>query len=233
MAQRSKLYLASLDGSLPPRALTGGVCYCCKTSLASGPPGTIFAAWRHVYPGNLRDMAFMMSRDAGRTFAPTVRVSEDQWVLEGCPDDGPSMTVDAKGGVHVVWPTLVSGEKDGEPTIGIFYSSTADGSRFSRREAIPTAGIPHHPRVVVGADGGLVAAWDESSDGTRRIAVARGDGGSGKVRFRREVISSGQAAVYPAMAVTSDAVIIVWTSGASKSSSIRVHRLTAGGTDSH
>jgi hypothetical protein len=86
---------------------------------------------------------------------------------------------------------------------------------------------------VVGADGGLVAAWDESSDGTRRIAVARGDGGSGKVRFRREVISSGQAAVYPAMAVTSDAVIIVWTSGASKSSSIRVHRLTAGGTDSH
>jgi hypothetical protein len=233
MAQRSKLYFASLDGSLPPGALTGGVCYCCKTALASGPNGTIFAAWRHVYPGNLRDMAFMMSRDAGRTFAPTVRVSEDQWVLEGCPDDGPSMAVDAKGVVHMVWPTLVAGGKNGEPTIGIFYSSTSDGSRFSQRDALPTSGIPHHPRIVVGADGGLVAVWDESGDGTRRIAVARGGAAGGKFKFRRDVIGSAEAAIYPAMAVTDEAAIVVWTSGASKSSSIRVHRLTAGASGSH
>jgi hypothetical protein len=233
MAQRSKLYLASLDGSLPPRALTGGVCYCCKTALSTTPTGSIFAAWRHVFPGNLRDMAFMMSRDAGRTFAPTVRVSEDQWVLEGCPDDGPSMAVDSKSVVHLVWPTLVADGKNGDPTIGIFYSSTADGSRFGQREAIPTAGVPHHPRIVVSTDGTLVAAWDESGDGTRRIALARGGAGGGKTRFRREVISSAEAAVYPAMAITGDAAIVVWTSGASESSSIRIHRLPMGAAGSH
>jgi len=60
MAQKSKLFFASLDGGVAPQAVTGGVCYCCKTALAAGANGTIYAAWRHVYPGNLRDMAFTM-----------------------------------------------------------------------------------------------------------------------------------------------------------------------------
>src|SRR5205814_624751 len=67
MAQRSKLFVGSLDGAIAPRAITGGVCYCCKTALAVGPDGAIHAAWRHVYPGNIRDIAFTVSRDGGAT----------------------------------------------------------------------------------------------------------------------------------------------------------------------
>ena len=69
----------------------------------------LYAAWRHVYPGNMRDMAFTVSRDGGATFAPPLRVSEDKWVLEGCPDDGPAIAVDGRSHVHLVWPTLVAG----------------------------------------------------------------------------------------------------------------------------
>jgi hypothetical protein len=185
-------------------------------------------------PGNLRDMAFAISRDSGRTFTPPVRVSEDKWMLEGCPDDGPSLAVDGKGVVHVIWPTLVAGGKTNEPTIGIFYASTTGGLRFGRREPIPTEGIPHHPRVVIASDGQLVAAWDESGAGARRIAVARAAlDGTGRVTFKREVIGSSEAAVYPAMAAAGDAVVIAWTSGSSASSSIRVQRLPSGGTNSH
>jgi hypothetical protein len=50
MAERSKLYVASLDGAVAPRALTGGVCYCCKTALATAADDSLFLAWRHVYP---------------------------------------------------------------------------------------------------------------------------------------------------------------------------------------
>src|SRR5262249_9803663 len=95
MAQKSKLFVASLDGAVPPHAVTGGVCYCCKTALAVGGDGAVYAAWRHVYPGNLRDIAFAASRDGGRTFSAPVRVSEDRWMLEGCPDDGPAIAIDA------------------------------------------------------------------------------------------------------------------------------------------
>lgn len=132
MAQHSKLYMASLDGAVPPRALLGGVCYCCKTALATSADGSIVAAWRHVYPGNIRDIAFTMSRDGGKAFAPPVRVSEDKWVLEGCPDDGPAMAVDAKNRIHIVWPTLIT--EAGEQTIALFYATSADGRRFTPRK---------------------------------------------------------------------------------------------------
>jgi hypothetical protein len=50
-----------------------------KTTIAAARDGAIYAAWRHVYPGNVRDIAVTMSRDGGRTFAPPVRISDDKW----------------------------------------------------------------------------------------------------------------------------------------------------------
>ena len=40
-AQLSKLFVARMDGSGSARALTGGVCYCCKTTVAAGRDGDI------------------------------------------------------------------------------------------------------------------------------------------------------------------------------------------------
>jgi hypothetical protein len=258
MAQQSKLFFASLDGTTAPHAVTGGVCYCCKTALATGAGGWIYAAWRHVYPKNLRDMAFTLSRDGGRTFAPPVRVSEDKWMLEGCPDDGPSMVVDAKKRIHIVWPTLITeetaetaenAEKSGssqrslrsprlnntEPTIALFYAMSIDGKTFTARERIPTEGMPHHPRLAVGADGSLTVAWDEAAGGSRRIAVGRGIAdAAGHPRFRREALTTSGSAVYPALAVAGDGVVVGWTSGASAASVIQVVRLAesrSGATD--
>ncbi len=219
MAQKSKLYVASIDGSLPPHAITGGVCYCCKTALVAGADGALYAAWRHVYPGNLRDMAFTVSRDGGRTFAPPLRVSEDKWMLEGCPDDGPAMAVDAQNRVHLAWPTLVNGA-DGEPGIGIFYASSGDARRFSAREQVPTEGVPHHPRIAVDRSG-VILVWDEAKDGTRRIVMARRAGGS----FKSTVISDGTPGLYPMAVPVAGGVVAVWTSGRGPASAIRVARL--------
>lgn len=228
MAQQSKLYFASLDGTAAPLAVTGGVCYCCKTALVAGAGGSIYAAWRHVYPGNLRDMAFTVSRDDGRTFAPPVRVSQDKWMLEGCPDDGPSMVVDARKRIHIVWPTLV--KEGAEETIALFYAMSSDGKSFTARERIPTEGLPHHPRLTVSPDGTLTVAWDESANGSRRIAIARaGADAGGRPRFRRELLTTGGTAIYPVMAVTSDGVIAAWTNGPSTSALIQVTRLAGSG----
>jgi hypothetical protein len=243
MAQQSKLFFASLDGTAMPRAVTGGVCYCCKTALAGGAGGTIYAAWRHVYPGNLRDMAFTMSHDGGRSFAPLVRISEDKWMLEGCPDDGPSMVVDARKRIHVVWPTLITeetaehaenAEKTGS-TIALFYAMSTDGTQFTPRERIPADGVPHHPRIAVSPDGALAVAWDEAAAGSRRIAIAQAmaDAG-GHPRFRREVLTTGRTAIYPSLAVTAQGLVAAWTSGASATASIQVARLpgsSSSGTD--
>ena len=219
MAKKSGLYYASAGATIAhDRQLTDGVCYCCKTALTAGADGTLYAAWRHVYPGNLRDMAFTMSRDGGRTFSPTVRVSEDGWSINGCPDDGPALAVDARGAVHMVWPTVVGGDT---PQGAIFYASTRDGRRFTSRVRIPTLGgpKPSHPQIVVDARGRIVIAWDETVNG-RRVAAAR------ELRLDRNreasfgdpiVLAPDGPATYPVLASTANGLIAVWSTGGDQS----------------
>jgi hypothetical protein len=196
------------------------VCYCCKTAVATGPGGAVFAAWRHVYAGNLRDIAFTVSRDGGRSFSPPVRVSEDKWQLEGCPDDGPAMTVEPDGRVHLVWPTLVTVRN--QQTIGLYYSQSEDGIRFLPRQALPTEGLAHHPQIIGTRAGGLVTAWDELNDGARRIVVGRSSAAGSVAAFRRESLSDSAGGVYPALATTEAGVLVAWTSGAGENASIKL-----------
>jgi hypothetical protein len=221
MAGKSKLWVGSLDGPIVPRAVTGGVCYCCKTAMAASTDGSLYLAWRHVYPGNIRDIAFTLSRDSGRTFAAPVRVSEDRWVLDGCPENGPALAVDGAR-VHVVWPTLVSGSP--EPALALFYAVTRDGRRFTPRQRLSADGVPRHPQLAIAA-GRPVAVWDEQSSGTRRVVLGRmaGDGDAAPVRMVREVVSDAQA-TYPAIAVPTEGIVVTWTSGSPMASVIRVAR---------
>jgi hypothetical protein len=225
-AQRSKLYFSPLDGTKAAQALTGGVCYCCRTTIAAARDGAIYAAWRHVYPGNVRDIAFTMSRDGGRTFAPPVRISDDNWVLDGCPENGPAMTLDANGRIHVVWPTLVPGTAPAsEPTLALFYTTSTDGRQFRTRQRIPTEGFARHPQITLDPGGAVVVTWDEQADGGRRVALGRGTpDASGSLRFARRVVSEGTPATYPVLTTVQDAVVTAWTSGPSGQSAIRLDR---------
>ncbi len=223
MAQLSQLYFATLDGSSPSRPVTESVCYCCKTAIASGGAGGLYLAWRHVYPGNIRDIAFTSSTDGGRTFAAPIRVSEDRWTIDGCPEDGPAMTVDRLGRVHVIWPTVLS--EHGEPGKALFHAMSQDGRSFSARERIPTDGVPRHPQLAIGRDGAVVVVWDEGGDGMRRIASAYGVAEeSGRLRFQRRPWSGSEPGVYPAIAATDNGLLAAWTTGPPATSVIRVRQ---------
>ncbi len=223
MAQLSQLYVASLDGSVAPQAVTGGVCYCCKTAIAAGPGNRLYLAWRHVYADNMRDIAFTVSRDGGKTFAAPVRVSEDKWQIEGCPDDGPAMVVDRQGTVHVIWPSVVT--ERGGPVKALFYATTRDGRTFSPRERIPTQGQANHPQLASNAAGVLAATWDESGTGSRILASAIGrPDGSGRLRFTRSP-GAAEIGTYPHLVPLEDGWLRAWTSGPPDSSRIRLGSL--------
>ena len=224
MAQLSQLYVTTLDASIPPQGVTGGVCYCCKTALAAGPKNTLYLAWRHVYAGNMRDIAFTVSRDGGKSFASPVRVSEDRWQLEGCPDDGPTMVVDGQGSVHVVWPSVVT--ERGGPVKALFHARTTDGKTFTSRERIPTEGQANHPQLAIDAKGTLAVVWDESGTGTRRLASATSKiDSSGRVHFERRP-SSQEIGTYPVVVSTGSGTWVqAWTSGQPDRSVIKVSSL--------
>lgn len=113
----------------------------------------------------------MASRDGGRSFDAQRRVSQDDWHLAGCPDDGPAMAVDAEGTVHVVWPTVTGG--GAAPEGALFYAASRDGRTFSPRVRIPTLGSPKpmHPQILSDERGRLTVAWDEVLGGVRQAAM--------------------------------------------------------------
>jgi hypothetical protein len=218
LAQLSDLYFSDLDAA-SPRAVTSGVCYCCKTAMAHGAAGEVYLAWRHVYAGNMRDIAFAVSRDAGRTFEPPVRISEDGWSIAGCPDDGPAMAVDRAGHAHVVWPTMAAADRDTVKTL--FHAMSPDGRTFTARTPLPTEATAFHPRAAFAPDDALVVAWDESTEDGRQVVIARAEAaGSEPLAFER--VLDGTPGAYPVLATAGSRLLAAWSTEVDGRSVIQV-----------
>ncbi len=221
-ANKSQLYIASLDGSTAPRAVTSGVCYCCKTSIVTAADGSVYGVWRHVFPGDLRDMAMTVSRDKGRTFSAPVRVSEDHWAFDGCPDNGPSLAVDAARRIHVAWPSPAD-VKDPR-VMALFYASSRDGRTFTPRVRIPTDAPAGHVQIVSESDGSVVIAWEEATGSGKLVKVARGKtDAAGRLALR--AVGAPDAGKYPSLAVTSAGTVMAWTQTLNGSNVIAVERV--------
>ena len=228
-SMRQDLYQAvwRADGMHHETRIATDVCFCCKTAVAAGPDAAVYVAWRHIYKPNLRDIAVARSTDGGRSFAEPVRVSEDRWAIDGCPDDGPSIAVDARGVVHVVWPTLVS-ESAGK---GIFYSYSTDGGRtFAPRARVDDgSGRAAHPQIAAGGER-LFVAWDQARPDAPRDVVLRvvaGEPGSRGWSPRMAAPTTlGQGGMYPSVAATTAGAIVAWTGETADGSDvIRVQRV--------
>lgn len=207
-AAPSKLLFASLSDS-SAITITGSVCYCCKTALVARGEN-VYAAWRHVYPGSARNIAFAMSRDGGRTFSAPIPVSDDHWQIDGCPENGPAVAVDAQRQAHVLWVTPPDGKS--ETPLGLFYASSDDGRSFHPRVAIPTQGPAAHAQIVE-QGGSLVAAWDEIVGTSRRVGFASvTPKGNGTVDVKPLTFASEGETGWPVLAATSRGVVAGWVS---------------------
>jgi hypothetical protein len=100
-------------------------------------------------------MVYCFSSDTGSTFSAPVRISTDNWVVDGCPHTGPSIAVNQTG-LHFAWYTMGGGG-------GVYYCHmTGDSHRFSAREAVSRNESARHPQMSALPDGNLLIVWDES-----------------------------------------------------------------------
>lgn len=224
---RQDLYQAAIaaDGRRTEVAIATDVCFCCKTSVAAGPGGSTYVAFRNIYPTNLRDVAVASSTDGGRSFAAPVRVSQDGWQIDGCPDDGPSIAVDAAGVVHLAWPTWI-GDPAGK---GIFYSYSRDGGRtFAPRLRVDAGPAAAHPQLALGARG-VAIVWEQggATPGVylREIASAPGAKAWTPAPGPIAALGGGLMASYPAVAVSTQATVVAWTLDKKTGSDIELRRI--------
>jgi hypothetical protein len=166
-------------------------------------------------------MAVARSTDGGRTFSGPVRVSEDHWQIDACPEDGPSLTVTTDGVLHIVWPAMLQDEQKK----AVFYAASSDGGRsFSPRARVDqAAGKVHagHPQIAA-AGGRLFVTWDETTGSGYRIQLrelaVRG-GPTGVM-----TLSGSGSATYPSIAATPSSVFATWTERSDGRSEIVVRR---------
>jgi hypothetical protein len=142
-------------------------CQCCRTALTWTAAGPI-AFWRHVFGRNIRDFAI-----ANLNGGPVLRVTDDEWEIDGCPHHGGGIAADGRGNLHIAWFT------NGEKRKGIFYRRVAQ-TDFSKglvpadmSEPLPLgdpARQAGHPAVAAAGERVLLA-WREF-DGQRFSAWA-------------------------------------------------------------
>jgi BNR repeat-like domain len=142
----------------PNRKVASDACPCCKTALTVSADGTLYAGWRQVLPGSFRHIAVASSTDGGAKFSAPVIVSDDRWMLQGCPVSGPSLSVDAaSGSLKVVW--YAAGES-GAP--GVYLAESKDkGHSFSPRQLLSQENVRGTPVLAVNKDN-MIALWQSA-----------------------------------------------------------------------
>jgi hypothetical protein len=180
-------------------------CPCCRTALAAGPDGTLYAAWRKIFPGDVRDIVVARSTDGGKTWSTPVRPREDGWVFPGCPHAGPSLKVGADGAVHIAWWTGKSGEA------GVYYARSDDGGATFTSTGIATGARsnPAHVQLALLADRRVAVAWDDGQSEVPGILVRVGQGTEFGSSTR--ISASGVAATFPVLAASGDSLFVAWS----------------------
>ncbi len=205
----------------PNQAAWGGACPCCRITLARAGDGGVVAAWRHHFPGNVRDV--VTATVAPEPGAPS-RVHRDGWVYAGCPHNGPSVSVSADGRRHVVWYTGAS------KTAGLYYG-VVDGA--GRSAVAPLALVEGsklpavHGSVAVLAGDTVLAAFDASADGRRAISVRELRGGR---RSSAVAVPGSEGGSYPQIVRVSDSIAVVaYTLGGDARRELRLARIAVSG----
>jgi Cu/Ag efflux protein CusF len=227
---RQDVYAAVIDpdNKVTETQVAANVCFCCKTAVVAGNANRVLAAWRHIFPGSIRDIAMAVSADGGREFGPLARVSEDKWTIAACPEDGPALALDARETVHAVWPAVVSeGQPQGQSQKVVFYASTADGRTFTPRVRLSASGQDEaaHPQIAGGRSGGLAAVWDEPHDGLR-LVMFRPIWPGGQSGIGRSLNTSITGS-HPVIAPVADGFLVAWTSAEGAASAIVMRHVAA------
>lgn len=143
-------------------------CECCRIGLLPTDDGSVLAMWRHVFEPNIRDHA-LARIDANGEIGKVRRATFDDWRVDACPHQGPSIAGEKGGPLHAVWFT------QGDQRNGVFYGRLGEGAVEGLRQ-IGGDTAAHADVAVAGKQ--VAVAWKEfDGERTQLQAIVSKDGG--------------------------------------------------------
>lgn len=193
----------ALDGDLSDETLLDDrVCDCCQTDVALTEAGPI-AIYRNRSDDEVRDI--YVSRQLDGNWQPGTPVSNDGWVISGCPVNGPSI-VAAGNFVAVAWFTAASNEPKVQAAV-----STNSGKTFSVPVEISSGNALGHVGIALVDAHSYVVSWMESGAVGSHAIKLRAltlDGQAGPVHT---VGRTSLARVVPQLIRVHDKLVLAWT----------------------
>jgi hypothetical protein len=108
--------------------LSDNACVCCRIAMALDNNNLPVIAWRDIYGNDannqIRDHSLITFNSALKP-AQKIRLSNEQWKIDGCPHHGPALDVDGNNVVHSTW----FNDNDGEHVL--FYGNSVSGFNIS------------------------------------------------------------------------------------------------------
>ena len=202
----SALYFSTTKGKNgfdQGRLIAEQCCQCCRTDLYVDKKGGIHALFRGVIEDSIRDMVHIVSNDRGKSFSTPKRISDDNWVIKGCPHTGPAMT-ENNDGIHFAWFT-------GGKNKGCYYTkSTDNGQTFTMRDTISSLGT--HPQLASMSDGELLIVWDEAymkDNKLNKLIGMQRRNAEGNPEGKEYITNGNILASYPVIGAVNDSSSIV------------------------
>ncbi|MEK6285762.1 MAG: sialidase family protein [Acidobacteriota bacterium] len=182
----------------PDRKILSDICECCRTHTAVDSAGRLFVAYRTV-PRNgpmHRDILVARSDDGGKSFTAKA-ASQDVWEINGCPVAGPSLSIDSKDQITVVWFT----GSDDRP--GLYYvTSTDHGATYSTRKWLDADQKVGKHAQAIACSGGVFVAWDDEAQKSTSWGLL--DPQKGMLQKSAPFADAS----YPTVAASNDTVVI-------------------------
>jgi BNR repeat protein len=198
------------------------VCTCCPTSLARTSKG-LLAVYRGHNADQIRDT--MAARKLGNAWDKPSRVHAEDWKINGCPVNGP--TVNARNNeAAVVWFTA----KDDKPQIENAFSADA-GETFGGAHRLDSPANGSRPVGHITAallpDGKQLVAWiREGGDGAQLVAQKISqDGATSELQIVAR--GTGRAIGYPHLEQSGATYVLTW-GGTAEQPSVHTAALAVG-----
>ncbi|MEW6127116.1 MAG: sialidase family protein [Acidobacteriota bacterium] len=192
------------DGKLSDESeIDGRACECCQTSAAVTSEGLI-VAYRDRSNDEVRDIS--IARFVKGKWTQPKSVYADNWKINGCPVNGPSITASGKR-VAVAWFTGVNEQG----RVKLAFSDDA-GATFKAPVQVDDGRPAGRVEVVLLADGSAFVVWLENTEKQTEIRAKRIEpGGKTSASIIVSATSGARASGFPQIAALKDEIIFAWT----------------------
>lgn len=193
------------EGLTDPVVIDEQACECCRIAMDHNGVDGLVVAYRSLRGDNIRDIAIALSQDNGQSFQDPISFTGDRWKVNGCPHNGPSLSV-FNHQFLVGWFTGKQGEE------GVHYARLDSLGHLLEKKRVAADG--QFIQVDFAADHDQFMAYNQDYQGPQgkvqsRIVVEKKLDGE---VYKKEVSQPYSQANYPVLERTQNgSLLVAWS----------------------